>query len=75
MTEKTKKICRKTKIVIAKFTVGGKTEGVIIEYEPNYITGITIIPNEMMPPARYADNKRQRIFQIPNLKHCREKLP
>ncbi len=37
-------------IMIAEFTVGGKTEGVIIEYEPNYITGITITPNEMTPP-------------------------
>lgn len=37
-------------IMIAEFTVGDRTEGVIIEYEPNYITGITITPNEMTPP-------------------------
>ena len=52
-------------IVIAEFTVGDTTHGVIVEYVPNYIRSISISPSEMTPSLGiYTDPDSGKMYYI-----------
>ncbi len=64
MSMKAYQILRKHEIIIAEYTENSKTYGVVVEFRPNQVTGMTVTPSSSTPPLDTitTDGETQYVF-------------